>query len=398
MSDEGTFYHWQAAQEAIANQDVEQAKIHVRHCLEAWPLDAQAHFLLARLCRRTDDLAGWQVHFKNADALQWPAEELAREGLFMRLQLGDMPGSERIILKQLDSPFPEKAFLLEAMVKGCLIDERIAAAISWTEIWMERFPNDWQAYWLRGQAHQSARAMSKAIGDFQRALDLRPGQPEALLSLASALVIEGHHDTALDYFLSYLRLRPGHPGALFGVANCHYCLGQREKAYDSLQVLFGKQPEHAAGSFLGAKIALDGGDNQEALRWLRKAEKLAPNETDITYTLALVLKKLDQLEEAGIYDRKLEDLRTWQHGLEKVRKEIRAQPDKVHLRHQAGTLCLKLGREEEAARWFLSALHLDPNDKPTHQALADYYKKQGDQQRAELHRHKAEANAKHQPP
>ena len=54
------------------------------------------------------------------------------------------------------------------------------------------------------------------------------------------------------------------------------------------------------------------------------------------------------------------------------------------------------GRTQSALQWFDSALSLDPNHRPTHAALADYYEKNGDKLKAEEHRKKA--NAPENPP
>ena len=42
-------------------------------------------------------------------------------------------------------------------------------------------------------------------------------------------------------------------------------------------------------------------------------------------------------------------------------------------------------------RWLLSALRLDPHYKPAHAALADYYREQGDEEKAESHSREAQA-------
>jgi tetratricopeptide (TPR) repeat protein len=123
---------------------------------------------------------------------------------------------------------------------------------------------------------------------------------------------------------------------------------------------------------------------------LKRAEALAPHKTDITYELVGVYERLDKPEEAKRYERQLQELRGQTMQLDALLKQIGREPDNVSPRYEAGVLCLRLGREKEAGRLFVSALQLDPDHAPTHEALAEYYQNRGEVQRAEYHRRKAE--------
>jgi tetratricopeptide (TPR) repeat protein len=341
---------------------------------------------MARTCRRTDDQTGWQIHMHQAEVLQWSKEELARESLYMRAQAGDLTGVEPTLFAWLAASHPDEQLILEALVYGYLCSQRINEAVHWTGVWIDRHPDDWEPYLLRGQAWQMNRSQRRAIADYQHALDRKPDHAEARLRLADALMLDGNFTEALEQFQKYRDRHPDDPAGLLGVANCQYSLGKPEEARAALQALLARQPEHAAACFLEAKLEKDAGHFPEALDWLRRAEKLAPHETDISSLMASVLRELGQNDEAAQYERKLDDLRGQLKRLDDLRKQVKADPDNVGLRHQAGVLCLELGQDEEAARWFASVLRLDPNHVPTHLALADYYQKQGDVRRAEQHR------------
>jgi Tfp pilus assembly protein PilF len=51
---------------------------------------------------------------------------------------------------------------------------------------------------------------------------------------------------------------------------------------------------------------------------------------------------------------------------------------------------LKNGQDKEGLRWLASALQEDPAHRPTCQALADYYSRQGDAEAAERFRRLAQ--------
>jgi tetratricopeptide (TPR) repeat protein len=150
--------------------------------------------------------------------------------------------------------------------------------------------------------------------------------------------------------------------------------------------LLDRQNDHAAGLLLRAKVEIVTGSPAEALKWLQRAETLAPAETDIVHTLALVARQLGQPEAAQKYEARLHELRQQIDRLETLRKQIQDEPENLTPRYEAGVASLRLRREEEAAEWFQSVLRLDPKHVPTHQALAEHFEAVGDRKRAAYHR------------
>jgi tetratricopeptide (TPR) repeat protein len=135
------------------------------------------------------------------------------------------------------------------------------------------------------------------------------------------------------------------------------------------------------------------GAPDKALEWLRRAERLAPHEPYILQNLVGVLQQLNRNEEADKYQKHATEVGEWEGQLLHTMMECRNQPDNATARYQAGMLNLKLGRESEAATWFQRALWIDPDHRPTHAALADYWEKHNDPQRADYHRKKAGGKA-----
>jgi Tfp pilus assembly protein PilF len=60
-------------------------------------------------------------------------------------------------------------------------------------------------------------------------------------------------------------------------------------------------------------------------------------------------------------------------------------PRDPNLRYKAGRIFLDSRQDAEGLRWLSSALQEDPNHRPTHQLLADYYRKNGKTELAEEH-------------
>src|SRR5262249_18095206 len=151
---------------------------------------AEAHFLLARACRRTDDVQGWQDHLREAEALQWPREAIARERLCMRLQSGDVRGAETELPGPLGPTDPETVLGGQGLVKGYLAEYRLDDAVEWATSWLEKRPDDWLPSLYRGRAYFEARAMPRAIADLEHVAGRKPGHAEAHHLLADALMVQ----------------------------------------------------------------------------------------------------------------------------------------------------------------------------------------------------------------
>src|SRR5206468_6446075 len=191
-----------------------------------------------------------------------------------------------------------------------------------------------------------ALSLHRAIAEYQRVLELKPDQIQVRFWLAGALMLDGQHQQALAQFQAYLQHDPDDPTAWLGVANCQLMLNELTAARTALDALLGRQQDHPAAFLLKAKLALAQGAPAEALDWLKRAEALAPHETDITHTFSLVLRQLGRTDEARAYEHKLQDLRQQYEQLEQLRKQIVKEPDNATLRQELGTRCLGLGREE----------------------------------------------------
>jgi tetratricopeptide (TPR) repeat protein len=390
--------HWEEAHKALARADFAAASGHLQRCLEAWPLHAEAHFLLARTSRRAGDRIAWQIHLRRAEALQWPRDEITFERTLFRAQTGDLWSAvgpegrhvEDVLLARLDAPGTDEVIVLEALVQGYLENNSSNDALRWTRYWTEHYPDDWEGYLFRGQACLADPTPERALAAFRRAVELNPEAVEPRFRLGAALAADGRWDEALAQYRFCLEVEADNPTALLGLANCQHWRGERAEARTALDRLLAQRPNQPAALLIRGRLEYDDENYDAALDWLQKAEKAAPNEPEVFVALARTLRALGRGDEAEVYDRKFKVLEKKLRELEDVRKQISREPSRVDLRYQAGALLLEIGQEPEAARWFQSVLRLDPNHRPTCKLLADYYQKTGDERRAEHFRRKAE--------
>jgi tetratricopeptide (TPR) repeat protein len=383
--------HWQQALKAIEDRDFSLAQTQLNRCLEISPLNAEAHFLMGRVCRRADDFAGWQDHLQNAAILGWPQDQIYLEVRLKEAQVDNTWKVEEELKTFLTSGHPEEALIVEALVRGYLENDRPMDAYRLAEEWIKNSPNDWLARLYHGRACQRGVRFEEAIADYEKVLELNPNQAEAHLWLANTFASNTQFDRAMEHYRTYLEVHPDDADALFGLAKCQFTQGDSESARTKLDELLGKYPNHNAGLYLRAQLE-QAESHEKALPWLRRALAFAPNQTDILHNLILALRALHRDAEADQYEKRLKDCRNKETQLIELIAKVVKEPDKdnLALRYQAAVLYLELGHEDEAAHWFQTILYVDGNHQPTLRALADYWEKHGDARRAAYYRERAE--------
>src|SRR5262249_35079092 len=122
---------------------------------------------------------------------------------------------------------------------------------------------------------------------------------------------------------------------------------------------------------------------------LRRAVAARPNDYQAHLFLAQALQQQKKPQAAAQF-RRADELKARMERLGAVAHRGRSeQPLDPALHGEMGLLLLRSGQESAAESWLLSALSLDPDYRPAHAALADYYERQGDATRAAEHRRRA---------
>ena len=383
--------HWHAAQEAIAAYQFSEAAVHLTRCLESWPYNAEAHFLMARTSRRGGNLVQWKIHLDRADILRWPKKQIELERQLRRAQVGDIFDVETSLLDLANTLPPDEVIILEALVNGYMENDCLLDVVALTTTWIQRYPEDWLPLIYRGNAQLRLYGKpAEAVKDFQRVLELKPEIPATHLALAQVLTNDGQFNEAAPHFQYCLDHQPEDPiPALFGLATCQYSMGKTELARETLGKLQAQVKNHSGAIFLQAKIELAEGRPEDALQSLKKADGLSHDQADVTNALVHVSGQLGLEEEMVRYQRRLEDIQKRDELLDRLVSEAKLRPDDPDVRFQLATTCLKYGREDEASHWFQGILYKDPKHLPTLKTLADYYESKGKPKLADRYRKKA---------
>jgi tetratricopeptide (TPR) repeat protein len=364
-------YHWRRAQDALADLDLARAHDDLRRCLAARPADAAAHFLMARTCRRADRLDEARGHLTDARRIGWPEAQIELEVLLAEAQSGQARRLEATLQRHLRGSGPDEGIILEALVRGYLRDNFLEEAYRCATAWIDRHPADWPARFWRGQVLARGLKYDLAAEDYLRALDRKPDHAPSRLRAGEALLASGRYAEAAPHFRAYLQHDPRDPAALLGLARCLRSLGPPEEARACLERLFAQEPQHPGALVLRGQLGLDDDKPEEALRWLREAEAVAPRDLGGNQALATALRQLGRKQEAQEYERKKQQVEQDLQRMEKLTEEVVRRPLDAETRYEIGALLIRLGKEPHAARWLASALAIDPAHPAARRALAD---------------------------
>ena len=228
--------HWQRAQELIAAREFTPATGELAQCLEAWPYNAEANFLMARTWRRAGSLSNSKVYLERAQALRWPKRQIDLERQLRRAQVGNVWDVEESLIELVNTQPAEEIIVLEALVAGFMETDRLIDVIALTNTWANRYPEDWLPLILRGNAELRLYGKSSdAARDFRRVLELKPRDVDAQLALAQVLTNKGDYLEAIPYYESCLSNESVNAtDVLFGLVTCQFSLTSIDQARATL--------------------------------------------------------------------------------------------------------------------------------------------------------------------
>jgi tetratricopeptide (TPR) repeat protein len=380
-------YHLRAAEKALRRHEFGEALSEFEWSLGVWPRSVSTRLQAARAARRADRLERSGEYLTECEKAGITADT-ALERSLLDIQRGDM--SEEAILSQLTANnHPDAVLIWEAGAKGSMQVHRVRAAIHLWKLVVEHDPDYADAHFWLGTQLQDARFVIDAIPSYQRAVQLAPGRTIYRLTLAEALLGFSKPSEAWTQFEELLRRWPDHPGVLYGAGRCRYALGHYQAAREYLDTLLSKFPDHADGWAERGRIYRDQGNRTEAIRCLRKAFELAPNNHRIGYTLLAELRGDRKTAEADALAEKIDQMTRDGQRLDELNAQLRKEQRSAPLRHEIGMIYMRSRAEAEAVRWLRGAIQDDPNFKPAHAALAEYYERTGNVDVARYFRERA---------
>lgn len=386
---------YRAALRALDEHDLEGARAHLDRCLRLRPENADALLLAARSARRAGDHAEAERRLTALEARRQLPEETALERLLAAAQEGNLTEVEDELRRMVTREHPRTPLILEALAQGYLITFQIPYALDSLDLLLQRQPDDFSGWLLRGRGLEVVQRDEEAAADYERAVALAPRSVEARLALAEVLRRLGRTREAVAHYECLRRLRPDHARGLLGLAICRFDLGQQDEACRLFDALLGHYPDYIAALVERGRLAYRAGRAAEGEKDLRLAFALTPTDPDVLRVLLLCLEGQGKVEEADRLRARVNQVETdlvrFFNIKIKLQQETPRDPD---LYCEAGRVLLRLHREEEARRWFLGALQCNPSHAPTHLALANYCERSGRPEEARRHRAAARRKGK----
>jgi tetratricopeptide (TPR) repeat protein len=382
-----------AAEAALAQCDFDQAREHVAGCLRLRPRDAGLHLLAAQAARRAGLLDEAKQHLDACKAIRGRTEPDERlERTMLTAQGGGLPEVEDFLLYRVKANDPASARILEALAFGNIQVYRLNEAEACLQRLLELEPENVLALHHLGIVYETLHREKDALPLYERALKVQPANYRLRLQLARLLLRQKKTEEAARQFE---RIPPDHRerAVLLGLARCRDEQGAPDQARQLLDELLAKHPQDVEALILRGKLDMGVDRKADAEVWFRKAHAAQPHNREAVYQLFQSLQGQGKKEEAETYRRRVDEIDANRRKLETLRKRALENPGDVAARYEAGVLAVQIGDEEEGLRWLRGVLDMDPGHKPTHAALADYYERQGDADRAAFHRSRASGAA-----
>ncbi|HEY7310541.1 MAG TPA: tetratricopeptide repeat protein [Gemmataceae bacterium] len=378
-----------AAEEALQRRDYAGAYTLLQGCLQRRPDDARLQFLAGRTARRAGLYEEAAKHLRACQRIQGETPALTLEHALMRGQRGERQ-VEPYLQSRVAAGDPDTLLIWEVLIQMYLDDYRLFEARDCLDRYLERRPDDVVALLGRGHIWELLQHYPEAVRDYQRAVRAEPENDRARLRLAGALQITGPPQEAAEQFEWLRSHRPDDPVVRLGLARAWRQLGRLDEARQLLDDLLSDDARHVGALTERGRLALEEREPQRAAVWLRRAVELAPHNREALYNLSRCLQLTGPDAEARDCQTRFERADADLKSLAQLTKEVLRSPRDTTLRCKVGVILLNNGEEQEGVRWLQRVLREAPSYRPAHQALADYYQRSGNSERATDHRRMAE--------
>jgi tetratricopeptide (TPR) repeat protein len=247
------------------------------------------------------------------------------------------------------------------------------AAIAEWEKALELDPGDAKVHYCLGVALGQKGKPDEAITHFQKAVEVNPEYAEAQNNLGSALGQKGRLDEALTHFQKAVEVNPEFGEAQNNLGSALMQKGRLDEALTHFQKAVEVNPEFAdaqdnLGLALGQKGRLD-----EALAHFQKAVEVNPEFADAQDNLGVALGQKGRLDEAITH----------------FQKAVEVNPELAHAQNNLGSALRQEGRLDEAITHFQKAAEVNPEFAEAQNNLGSTLGKKGRLDEAITHFQKA---------
>jgi tetratricopeptide (TPR) repeat protein len=379
---------WRRAEAAVRDGRPDEANKHLGICLRLWPDSPEVHQLAARAARQSGDFVTAESHLNTCLRLENGASENTQlEFLLMRGQSGEIDEVAPLLMDYVERQHPDTKLILETIALVYIYHLRYGPAFYYLKRWIEHAPESAKAHHYRGWVLERMDQPKGALESYLHALELDPNLDRVRLRVAEMYLEEKQPLSALPHLKILLDRNPDRPESLARMGQCKFLQGEPIEARRLLERALPDMPKDSAVLLYLARLDMAEQQPVRAEERLRKALELDPSDTEAQFGLvtALQLQKRDAEAAAALaeYDRQRAQV---ERANKLLQEEARRQSRDPQSAYEIGALLLSIGHDRQGLHWMDEALNRDPNHRPTHQALAEYFEKNGNRERAAYHR------------
>lgn len=355
------------------------------------PNHPDLNLLDLRMARKLGDLAAFAERLKALQQQPALTEQLALEVLLLKAAAGELDELERQLSTLLITG-TEPDEVCESFVLGCLLNYRLPDAESVVDVWLADFPDDPRAHFLSGRLLQHRENLPAAREAYQRAVDL--GHGPAGYALTEILTENQEFEAAVqNAALLEKRLYDPQPALVMQarVLRAMQCFsearGRLKKAATSSPDaartawrLVGEPAEEADGNVVIelAELDLAEGALVEAERGFREVLARNPQRWKVRHSLATALRLQGKLPEAAEESEKYSATMLALRECDRLIDHLRREPEDVAARYQVAETLMDHVSERQGVVWLQTVLRYDPDHRPSHERLAQYFEKHVD--------------------
>jgi tetratricopeptide (TPR) repeat protein len=315
--------------------------------------------------------------------LGWPSyrdwSELRRA---LRLtQQNNFPDALPILLG-LHERHPQNVAVVRALALGYYDTRQLISTEHFLDRWCALRPRDPEPYRRRLQFRMMRQDVALAIRDAEQILELEPSDLETRSALVQLFLTDGRYEQAETEGLRCFRENPKNVDMWFQLANIYHGLCQRPegkvaraKAADLTDQVLRVAPDHLAALKLRARLYLEAGQAEAAVRLLRErvVGVPSPDGAEGLFELSEALFGAGRADEARKVQREMQ----WRQALG-LWSRYEHRDANVGLQERVVEAYLAAGKIDEAVRFLTDILGRNPEAPPgTHNLLARCYDKQG---------------------
>jgi tetratricopeptide (TPR) repeat protein len=313
------------------------------------------------------------------------------KGIYMA-RGGHINEAEPILREAFEQDREPRAEVAKELARIYLTTYRLPRAAVAIERWRALVPTDPQPYlWSNEVVSRSDGDSSLLIRNFRAALERDPNLADARRGLAEQLSKERRFDEADEVYREHLHRNPTDASALVGQGRDAFHQGDLDGAVKDFEAALAVAPRHRDALKELAQADLRLGRHDQACRRFELLIQLEPYDPEVHASYARGLELSGDPARARSEAELAARLRKEADEMSQLQYNLQQNPNDLASRFAVARWLLEHGRADEGLKWTKEIFRADPDHRPTHEALAEYYRKRGDAGLANYHRLRASA-------